>query len=456
MSVPSDPPMPKAPQPPPPARPASRRRWSLKFLQIGGLLLATLAASWPIAGIIEEREDRQAVVREGFVQSWGMEQVVRAPSLAVPFHPAYGAAPRYLKIAPQTLSTQVTLTPEQKKRGLFSATVYTASIEMSGSFVIPASADTEPVVGPGGSIDWQKGLVMVQASGLAGMTADDHIVWNGTTLPWRNCAEIVGRMSECQGVVVVARPSMAASPAPGTEMAFKATLTLRGTGAFQQILDGRQSTAVINAPWPTPSFVGSVLPSRQSVTDERFEAEWSTVEYARPLLRCTTLLAETSSVHDGQSVGVELLDAVPTYRMINRASKYTLLFIVLSFTVYALFELLSTVRIHNVQYGLLGLSMTLFNLLLVSFAEPLGYAAGYGISTALVLTQATLYTAAVTRRALPTLIFGAVLASLFGFLYVLLSMETYALLAGSVALFLILSVVMAVTQRVDWRAEEAS
>ncbi|CAO3426241.1 cell envelope integrity protein CreD [Azospirillum doebereinerae] len=455
MSVPSDPPMPTPPMPKPPAPPTPRRRWSLKFLQIILLLLVTLVASFPIAGIIEEREERQAVVREEFVQSWGQEQVVRAPSLAVPFSPPYGAAPRYLKIAPQSLSTQVTLAPEQKKRGLFSATVYTAAIEMSGTFVIPALADTEPVVGQGGSIDWQKAVVMMQASDLAGMAAEDHLVWNGTTLPWRNCAEAIGRVSECLGVVIVARPVLAAKPAAGTEMAFKATLTLRGTGAFQQVLDGRQSTAAIKAPWATPSFVGTVLPSRQTVTESDFQAEWSTVEYARPLLRCTPILAETTSAHETLSVGVELLDAVPTYRMINRASKYTILFIVLSFTVYALFELLSTVRIHAVQYGLLGLSMTLFNLLLVSFAEPLGYAAGYWISTALVLTQATLYTAAVTRRALPTLIFGGVLSSLFGFLYVLLSMETYALLAGSIALFLVLSVVMAVTQRVDWRAEEA-
>ncbi|MGF7174700.1 cell envelope integrity protein CreD [Azospirillum doebereinerae] len=450
MSMPSDPPKPRAPAPPVP-----RRRWSLKLLQIILLLLLTLAASWPIAGIVEEREARQSVLREEFVRSWGLRQVVRPPTLAVPYRTATGRGPYYLKLAPRELTTQVTLVPEQKKRGLFSATVYTATVEMTGSVSIPFWPNIEQVVGEGSTIDWKKSVVMMQATELGGMTTDDHIVWNGVKLPWRSCAEAIGSSADCKGAVLVANPNMPPDPSSETDIPFKAMVTLRGTGDFRQILDARESTTIIKAPWSTPSFVGTMLPSRQRVGDNGFEAEWFTVNYAKWLIRSTGTLSENVSLQDCESVGVDLLEAVPTYRMINRASKYTILFVVLSFTVYALFELLSTVRIHNVQYGLLGLSMTLFNLLLVSFAEPLGYAAGYGISTALVLTQATLYTAAVTRRALPTVIFGAVLSTLFGFLYVLLSMETYALLAGSVALFVVLSAVMAVTQRIDWRAEES-
>lgn len=178
------------------------------------------------------------------------------------------------------------------------------------------------------------------------------------------------------------------------------------------------------------------------------------MDYAQPPLWTSSRLSETETEMRGPFVGVDLLEAVPTYRMIHRASKYGILFVVLSFTVYGLIELLSVARIHTIQYGLLGVSVTLFPLLLVSFAEPLGYGAGYWIGAAFVLTQASLYTAAVTRRMVPTAIFATVLGGLFGFLYVLLSLETYSLLVGSVALFLVLSAVMAVTQRVDWRAGE--
>lgn len=463
MSIPADP-LPDQPSgqlPPNPAPPpASRSRRSSKLVQVAALLLATLVAGWLVSGIVGEREARQTGLRAEFAKSWGPEQAVHAPVLVVPYLQPDRSSRLYLKIAPETLSTRVALTPEQKARGLFSATVYTAEVGMAGSFPMPSQASLEALVGRGATILWTESLLVLQASDLAGMTAKDKASWDGRPLPWRSCGELVGTAQECQGALLVARPPLAATPAAGNpaegnKVPFQATVTLRGTGAFRQILKGRQSEAAITAPWPTPSFTGTVLPSDSTVTDHDFAAHWRAVDYSQPPLWTASRLAEVIAEQRGPSIGVELLEAVPTYRMVHRVSKYGILFVVLSFTVYALVELLSVLRIHTVQYGLLGLSMTLFPLLLVSFAEPLGYAAGYWIGAALVLVQASLYTAAVTRRAVPTLVFAAALGGLFGFLYVLLSLETYSLLAGSVALFLVLSVVMAVTQRVDWRMGEA-
>lgn len=448
------PPNPLPDTPLPDKRLARRPRRSVKLLQVALLLVATLIADLPISGIIGERAERQAEMQEELTRSWSPEQTVQTPILAVPYRAADGKTRGYLKIAPATLATQATLDPERKKRGLFSATVYTVALEMTGSFAIPSAAGLETIVGRGGSIAWEDSVVLLQVSGLAGMTADDHVVWNGQSVPWRGCHELVARTEDCGGAALVARPAMAGPPAANTDATFRATVTLRGTGAFHQRLDSRQATAVIKAQWPTPSFVGTALPSDPSVTADAFEARWNIADYVRPQFRSDGTLLESLAPECFPSIGVELLEAVPTYRMINRASKYAVLFTVLSFTVYALFELLAAVRIHIVQYGLLGLSMTLFALLLVSFAEPLGYAAGYWISATLVLVQATAYTGAVTRRTGPTLIFATALASLFGFLHLLLGLENYSLLVGAVALFLALSAVMAVTQRVDWQGEE--
>jgi inner membrane protein len=113
------------------------------------------------------------------------------------------------------------------------------------------------------------------------------------------------------------------------------------------------------------------------------------------------------------------------------------------------------VRIHFVQYCLLGASIALFSLLLISLSEPLGFELGYVISSALILFQASLYTAAVTRRLRLALVFSSILAALFGFLYVVLTLETYSLLAGSLALFVALSLLMAVTRHLDWSSARA-
>jgi inner membrane protein len=127
-----------------------------------------------------------------------------------------------------------------------------------------------------------------------------------------------------------------------------------------------------------------------------------------------------------------------------------MLFLALAFVTYVLFELLAGLRIHIVQYGLLGCSVVMFPLLLLAIGEPLGFAAAYAASTLAVMAQASLYTAAVTGRRALAAIFAGVLAALFGFLYVVLSLESLALLVGTLALFTVLSVVMAATRKVEW------
>jgi inner membrane protein len=136
--------------------------------------------------------------------------------------------------------------------------------------------------------------------------------------------------------------------------------------------------------------------------------------------------------------------------MVERSAKYGPLFLALSFLTYFLFEAIAGVRIHIIQYGLLGLSLSLFALLLISLSEPLGFTAGYALSALMVLLQASIYTASVGRALRPAAIFATVLAALFGFLYVALSLEAYSLLVGGLAFFTALSITMVVTRHVDW------
>ena len=190
------------------------------------------------------------------------------------------------------------------------------------------------------------------------------------------------------------------------------------------------------------------MPLNSTVSADGFEAKWQTTEFGSP--RITTASADPEpSMWNTPCIGVDLIQATPIYRMINRVAKYGLLFIVLSFATYFFFEVLSRLRIHVVQYGLLGLSLSLFSLLLLSLAEPIGYTNGYLVAAGLVLLQSTLYTAAVARRFMPAFLFALMLASLFAFIYVLLGLETYSLLIGALALFAVVSVLMALTQMVN-------
>jgi inner membrane protein len=185
-----------------------------------------------------------------------------------------------------------------------------------------------------------------------------------------------------------------------------------------------------------------------TVTPEGFEASWRSMEFGSPRI-ASSLGVFDSAMWRGASMGVDLIEATPIYRMINRVAKYGLLFIVLSFATYFFFEVLSRLRIHVVQYGLLGVSLSLFSLLLLSLAEPIGYTNGYLVAAGLVLLQSTLYTATVARRFMPAFVFALMLASLFAFIYVLLGLETYSLLIGALALFAVVSALMVLTQMID-------
>jgi inner membrane protein len=421
-----------------------------KLALVGGLLLLLLVPNLLIEAVIAERESYQEQVREGIARSWGPAQSVLSPVLVVPTR---GPAPRSsdekgpvrwergaIAVLPTQLKAEARIAPQRRRRGLFEAVIYDAKLVFSASIALPAitpQRDTELL--------WQEAFLVNGASDLRSAAADARLAADGRDLAPQDAAA-----SDCFGATVLRWDlGLDGAPEPGRVLAVSGDLSLRGTGSFGLLPLARRADLAITAPWPTPSFTGAGLPVRADVTEAGFAATWQEGT-GQPLVRhlgsswCGALMAADSQV------GVDLLEAVPTYRMVTRAAKYTMMFMALAFLTYVLFELVTAVRIHIVQYGLLGLSVVLFPLLLLAFGEPLGFAAAYVISTAAVVAQASAYTAAVTRRVALAGLFAAVLSGLFAFLYVVLSLEAYALLAGAVALFAALSTVMMVTRRVDW------
>lgn len=434
--------------------------------KVGAIVLLLLAMQVPlmmVSGLISEREARQAEVLAGFRRGWGPDQALAGPMLAVPYTwpdrtpVAAGAPPLpplrgWARIPAARLDIQATLDPETRRRGLFNAIVYTARIDMTGTLAVPP-LDLRHA--PGNTVDWAGALVLLGASDLRGLPPGARLEWNGATLPLDPADAGQG----CGLAMLAAPAGLQAAPAPGTAIPFRTALTLRGTQAIRAIPLARQTTMRIASPWPTPSFTGASLPLRFDAGPAGFDAQWDIAgdaasatwqqrDSAAPNCRSH---ADAPLFDAEQQAGVELQEAVPTYLMVQRASKYGVLFLALSFLTLFLFENLAAIRVHLVQYGLMGLSVSLFALLLVSIAEPLGFTAGYALATLAVLAQASLYALAVVGRRL-ALVFAGVLAALFAFLYVVLRLDSYALLSGAVALFVILSVVMAATRRVQWHA----
>jgi len=423
---------------------------AVKVLLIGFLLLLMLIPLDYVSGLIKEREARQAEVAAEFQRSWGPSQSVLGPVLVVPYWTTPDKPKRYLHLAPSQLKVSAHLAPELRKRGLFHSIVYTADVSLSGTFLLSREAaaldrSTVPL--------WQDAFIILTAADLRALKSSVMLNWNGQQIPWDDCGK--GSDAGCgKELYVVARPTLNGPPKGDEAIPFETRLELRGTQAFRFAPLGKEVDFTVSAPWSSPSFVGALLPSASKVGSDGFEASWHVSSNLATGRWMWSSLQAFPSEHNWRNaedqIGVELLEAMPTYHMVDRASKYALLFLALSFLTYFLFETIAGVRIHIIQYGLLGLSIALFALLLISLSEPLGFNGGYVLSSLMVLLQASLYTAAVTRSTRRATVFASVLAVLFAFLYVLLSLETYSLVVGSLALFTALSVVMIVTRRLDW------
>ena len=205
----------------------------------------------------------------------------------------------------------------------------------------------------------------------------------------------------------------------------------------------------MRADWPHPSFQGRFLPAKHDIGPEGFTASWKISRFAAQGAGQAASCAFPCN-RMGEQISVSLIEPVGLYQQLERASKYGFLFIGLTFAAFLLFELLRRLAIHPAQYGLVGLALAMFFLLLTALSEHIDFAAAYAIASFACVGLVTGYLVRVLRSAGSGLAFGGALAALYAMLYALLKAEDYSLLGGSLLLFALLAALMIATRRVDW------
>jgi inner membrane protein len=209
---------------------------------------------------------------------------------------------------------------------------------------------------------------------------------------------------------------------------------------------------VLAADSENPSFQGAWLPQQRKISQQGFEASWEIPFLGRSFPQAWIAHEAPEQAVNDSRFGVELVAPVDQYRMAERSVKYAGLFILLTFASVWLLEGLARVQVHPIQYLLLGCALCLFYLLLLSLAEHLGFAAAYALASLAVIALCGAYSLAILRSRPLACCVGAGVAGLYGYLFVLLINEDYALLFGSLGLLLILAAVMYLTRNVDWYA----
>ncbi len=451
------------------------RLW-LKVLLVLGMTLAILVPLTMVRGIISERQSYRTQAVDSVARSYAGAQAFAGPVLVVPYVETIevedkndkGVVIRKAKVDgpsghwmffPDKLAIDGKLTPSTRRLGLHEVRVYELQAQALAGFNVRIPIDANPELPRKIGRPWLSyGIADVR--GLVGTPR--------LRIDSRDVALEEGFGSRPAGGVHVRLDR----PIAGTNLrlATRLEFTLGGTESLALVPLAKNSEFKLRSAWPHPSFGGSFLPRSRAVDAKGFRAQWDISSLAtnaqaqfiagRTLPSVGTSNSTTSNSRhanadaispDGiDAVGVSLVDPVNVYSQADRATKYGLLFVLLTFVGFFLFELIKQLPIHPIQYGLVGLSLAIFFLLLVSLSERIDFGLAYLIASVACIGLIGFYLSAVLRSVARGVGFAAMLATLYGALYGLLVSEDNALVMGAGLLFLVLATIMVVTRKVDW------
>jgi inner membrane protein len=403
--------------------------------------------------VVSERAGRRNQVVGEVSANWGDAQTIGGPVLSVPYrYPFVDATGRvqnlmaYYNFLPEALEIEGVVEPSERKRTLFTVIVYTARLKVRGRFARPVLADMRPVPS---EILWDQATVNVGVTDPRGIARALDLNWNGQPQHFAPGVVQIGLFAA--GVH---------APAPGVglegsePLRFEMELDVKGTRELRFLPGGNETTVQLTSSWQHPSFVG-LPPDPARVDTAGFAASWRVPYFGRgfpPAWRSAdaTQTEQLANQAEAAKFGVSLVQPVDIYVQTERAIKYAALFIVMTFVIAFLWEISSGVLVHPIQYMFVGFTLCLFYLLLLSIAEHRGFDVAYAIAASVTIVLLAWYWSWVLGGRRQGVLMGGALTVLYGYLYLLLRLEDYSLLAGSVGLFVMLALVMFLTRRIDW------
>ena len=331
---------------------------------------------------------------------------------------------------------------EVRYRGIHKVPVYTATISMRG-YIDPGvidKLDIDPA-----AVDWQGAELLLGISESTALARIPLLKIVNTDSKLESGSEQIPGLPHQLGASIGEQLDGRGSP-----IEFEISLLINGTGALRFLPLAGSAEAAMTSNWSSPSFSGRRLPSEREIRDDGFDASWQASSLGRALpsvwIDTHSALADVT----GGAFGVRLIQPVGLYQLMHRAIRYAVLFIGLTFVTYFLIEVVGDLRLHPLQYLLVGLANTLFYMLLLSLSEHVGFDLAYGLSALASAALIAGYSAAILERRARAVTISVVLAGLYLFLYLTLKAETFALLAGSVGLWMVLAAIMYLTRRINW------
>ena len=446
-------------------------------LLLAGLIAAVLIVPlMMVYMLVYDREQQSQQAQVSITAGWGGAQIVTGPVMVIPWMEKVtrtetqdGAARtttsrqrRELFLAPSQQSIETTIDPDRKGYAIYETVVYESAMSGTARFEMPVELDRlgiEPA-----------DLLLDQAElrfGVAdprGLQDDARVLVDGAAL----------RLHPGNGPAATGGSGFSALVdwRGGEEMAVQWKFGIRGSHSLALIPRGGKTAWTVTSSWPHPGFTGAFLPNSREIGADGFTARYdgitnlalgrplvSLVDDGPPIIGADRAMMPEVAMRPGAEAGgpsmaasIGLVDPVDLYSQVDRAVKYGFLFIGFTFATFLMFDVVGGARVSAAEYLLTGAGLVLFFVLLLAFAEIIGFGWAYLVAGAAIIGLLTAYSAAVLGTWRRAAFIGAMLTGLYALLYVLLNLETYSLLIGSLLLFAALAGIMFATRRVDWSA----
>src|SRR3954471_35222 len=413
-----------------------------------------------------DRESQSREAAASITAGWGGAQTMSGPVLVIPYRATTtetvvqngqsvtrtNQVTRELTLAPEAVAVSTDVGPQVRKRSIYEAVVYDAHVLGKARFAFPADL-ARTGVDPA-SMDLTRAELRFGLSDPRGLGANPQVQAGGQALR----LQPGGGSNGGRGFFAW----IDATQLTGKPLMVDFSYGFRGNASLSLAPDAGDTRWSVRSSWPNPSFGGDFLPGARKASDDGFDANYQIGNLAlgRSLVSTSDAAAiapaqtpaDASAGDSAQTAQIDLIQPVDLYSEVNRAIKYGFLFIGFTFLALLMFDVIGGVRVSAVEYLLMGAALVLFFVLLLAFAEVIGFTPAYILASAAIAGLNTAYSAAVLASWRRAAFIGALLIGLYAVLYVLLSLEAFSLLIGSLLLFAALAGVMYATRRIDWGA----
>ncbi|MFC4816659.1 cell envelope integrity protein CreD [Flavobacterium sp. GCM10023249] len=429
---------------------------TVKMIMVGFLTLFLLIPLQLVKELITERSERKKEVVNEVTQLWGNDVVFYGPILKIPFkrYEEFNVSngkvitvqnkviTDYAYFFPEKLNTKSNVKKNTSlKRGIYNNVVYTADMHFQGQF---GTTHFEKLGIKPDDVLWDKATVVVKTTNLKSIKSDLVLNVSNQKLQFESKDE----QDTFYGTLETNPFNYNELVKNGT-VNFEFDMKYNGSNSIKFIPIGKTSTVNIDSDWDSPSFEGAFAANDTTkiMNKKGFHAEWKILDINRSFSQQHKSKIPNLNEY---SFGVKLIDTVDEYQQNERASKYGFLVIGLTFLIFFLIQSISKISIHIFQYCMIGLALIMFYTLLIAITEHSSFTLAYLVAGSSVVVMITLYSISILNDRKFPLLIGAALLGLYTFIYVIIQLESYALLVGSIGLFLILGTVMYFSRKIDW------